>query len=126
MKSKTTLNSVNLATRYPRKHEKINAVILGAGFSAEFGYPLAGDLLKEIFTSGAADSKKMIDFNRFLTHFYQDFQPDNAKYPDIEDLLGMLEVAKHYATIRAQGAVYLNCCKISSRSIQRDDLILHR
>ena len=24
------------------------------------------------------------------------------------------------------GAVYLNCCKISSRSIQRDDLILHR
>jgi hypothetical protein len=46
MTPKTSLSAVSLATRLPRNFEKPNVVVLGAGFSKEFGYPLANELFE--------------------------------------------------------------------------------
>ncbi len=101
----TTLNSVNLVTRIPKKFGKYNLVILGAGFSKEYSYPLADQLMKDICTKSSQNSQRMKDLIRFVTHFYQDFDIEKQNYPDIEDFLGMLDVAEHYANIRSSSNI---------------------
>ncbi|WP_048149181.1 SIR2 family protein [Methanolacinia paynteri] len=94
-----TLQTPNLETRI-KSSKKPNIVVLGAGISKEFGYPLANELLNDICIHGDQDSQRIIDLNRFCSSFYNDFSPERLNYPDIEDFLGMVDVAEQYADIR--------------------------
>ncbi len=100
MMPKTSLSAVSLATRLPRNFEKPNVVVLGAGFSKEFGYPLANELLREICNHAPQNSQMVTDLNRFCSAFYNHFNQLEQNYPNIEDFLGMLDVAGQYADIR--------------------------
>lgn len=79
------------------KRERLRVVILGAGVSASCGIPVAKDILRQSMInlakedSGAAD-----DVNRLLSYLYPDFEKGYRNYPNIEDFLNLMEMARAF------------------------------
>jgi hypothetical protein len=69
--------------------------ILGAGVSAALGIPLAKDILRETLidlgTTKSAEAKTVHDL---LRYFYPYFSLTDRNYPNIEDFLNLLEMAR--------------------------------
>ena len=66
--------------------------IFGAGVSAHCGYPLTENLLEEIIRLKSNDEDKFY-IHSFIEAFYPNFNPLYANYPNIEEVLSLLDVA---------------------------------
>ncbi|MCK4928592.1 MAG: SIR2 family protein [Methanosarcinales archaeon] len=67
--------------------------IFGAGVSAHCGYPLTDNLLKEITLNLKSNDKDRFHINKFIEAFYPNFNLSYFNYPNIEDVLSLLDVA---------------------------------
>jgi hypothetical protein len=65
--------------------------ILGAGASKHCGYPLTNDILREV-TKKASDEHKF-HIHNFIKHQYPNFIASYRNYPNIEDVLSLLDVS---------------------------------
>jgi SIR2-like domain len=69
--------------------------IFGAGVSASCGIAVAKDLLREaIGRLAQQDSDKAKRIHNLLRYFYPGFQKPTLNYPNIEDFLNLVEMAK--------------------------------
>jgi hypothetical protein len=71
--------------------------ILGAGVSASCGIPVARDILGQaILHLGRKNARKVKLIHRLLRLFYPAFDEDLRNYPNIEDFLNFIQVAKDF------------------------------
>jgi hypothetical protein len=71
--------------------------VLGAGVSASCGIAVAKDLLRESISRLAAkDSRKTKQVHDLLRYLYPSFDDELGNYPNIEDFLNLLEMAKTF------------------------------
>ena len=71
---------------------KKRVFILGAGVSHSCGYPLAIDLLREFFNSKEIEKKDKEKISNFIQALFPSFVTQYENYPNIEDVLSMVEV----------------------------------
>jgi hypothetical protein len=70
-------------------------LIFGAGVSASCGIAVAKDILREaVGHLGALDSDRAERVHKLLKYLYPGFQKSALNYPNIEDFLNLLEMAK--------------------------------
>jgi len=65
--------------------------VLGAGFSAAYGYPTVEKLFEEIMKIERKKSKEIL---HLLSKYYPHFRPKYKNYPNIEEFLGFLQIDK--------------------------------
>jgi hypothetical protein len=71
--------------------------ILGAGASASCGIAVARDILQEaVIRLGRRDATKKKLVDDLLSYLYPGFNADLKNYPNIEDFLNLLEMAKSF------------------------------
>jgi hypothetical protein len=74
-------------------------LILGAGASATCGIAVSRDILRasmqQLADRRAADAEKV---HTLLSYLYPDFSEDLANYPNVEDFLNLVEMAKEFHT----------------------------
>jgi hypothetical protein len=69
--------------------------ILGAGVSASYGIPVAKDILRmAMMRLNEVDHAKADEIHRLLEYFYPHFSVTDRNYPNIEEFLNLLEMAK--------------------------------
>jgi len=68
------------------------AYVLGAGFSADLGFPLTKDLMAQVMTLAECDETKEI--NDYLCQVHLNFRPHLKNYPNIEDTLSLFRSQK--------------------------------
>lgn len=100
----TLLMTSTNATRYDRGYTPKEVYVFGAGLSKDFGLPLARELLFEMrkCICDLGEESQLKQVYQFLQFFYPGFSPSGQSYPDIEDVLGMLDVAEAYAELRGK------------------------
>lgn len=96
-------NTIVVRNRFGTKLVKGNGlshiVVLGAGVSTSVGIPVADNLLENIISFGGP---RPIDIVLdFLEYNYAKFTRGGTWYPLAEDVLGMLDIAKDYCSIRS-------------------------
>jgi hypothetical protein len=80
-----------------RKKPHRRVFIFGAGVSASSGIAVAKDILREAIGSLARrDSNKAEQVHKLLKYLYPGFQRPALNYPNIEDFLNLLEMAKRF------------------------------
>lgn len=73
--------------------------ILGAGASAACGIPVAKDILRAAMLKLRSDSaEKAREVHKLLAYLYPGFDRHLRTYPNIEDFLNLLEMAKQFNT----------------------------
>jgi hypothetical protein len=73
--------------------------ILGAGVSAACGIPVAKDILRAAMVKLRDDSaEKAAEVHKLLAYLYPGFDRHLRTYPNIEDFLNLLEMAKQFNT----------------------------
>src|SRR5467141_1870127 len=79
-----------------------NVFVVGAGFSTEFGYPMARDLLHRVWARLPSEDRKVLER---IVHFHHpgwDRRP--ATLPDIEEFLTQLAANEDLLpALRAEG-----------------------
>jgi hypothetical protein len=71
--------------------------VLGAGVSASCGIPVARDILGQaVLHLGHKDGQEVKQIHRLLRLFYPAFDEDLRNYPNIEDFLNFIQVAKDF------------------------------
>lgn len=77
------------------KLENIERVfVLGAGVSKHLGYPLTNDLIGEIIPNHFANDHDTFLIVNFIRNLYPNFDLNYKIYPNIEDVLSLIEVSK--------------------------------
>jgi hypothetical protein len=85
------------STEDPKKLSRRRVLLLGAGVSASCGIAVAKDILREAITElRDEDSVKYERVTNLLSYLYPRFSADLSNYPNIEDFLNLLEVAKTF------------------------------
>jgi hypothetical protein len=70
---------------------------LGAGVPAACGVPVAKDLLRASITDADTKSGAAVDeIHKLLRYLYPSFKPRLRNYPNIEDFLNLIEMAKRF------------------------------
>jgi len=78
-----------------KKRPRSRVFIFGAGVSASCGIAVAKDILREAISGlSARDSDKAKLVHNLLRYLYPGFQRPALNYPNIEDFLNLLEMAK--------------------------------
>lgn len=74
-------------------------LVLGAGASASCGIAVSRDILRaaiqQLAGRTAEDAEKV---HELLSYLYPDFREDLANYPNVEDFLSLIEMAKQFHT----------------------------
>jgi hypothetical protein len=79
------------------KKPRRRVLIFGAGVSASCGIAVAKDILREAISHLAQkDSDKAERIHKLLKYLYPGFQRPALNYPNIEDFLNLLEMAKRF------------------------------
>jgi hypothetical protein len=87
----------NVAKKKARKVRRV--FLLGAGVSASVGIAVARDILRaSIVQLEATDSRKAQLVQKLLLYLYPGFDEELRNYPNIEDFLNLLEMAKKFNT----------------------------
>jgi hypothetical protein len=74
--------------------DKRKVIIIGAGVSASSGIPVAKDLLKNALLHEGNNKHRSKEINRALQYLYPDFDERFKSFPNIEDFLNLLEMAR--------------------------------
>ena len=101
-------NISEAGTRFAKGHSPKQVFVLGAGFSIPAGAPSAAHLLKRAALWNIA-TKRPINtnlVNSFCDYFYPSLVRAKAEFPDAEDMLGMMDAAQEYDSIRGRGRGY--------------------
>src|ERR1700676_1178210 len=86
--SKTTSNG-------PKRYRPLRVYILGAGVSAAGGIPVAEDIFRAtMLRLLATHSSNVNEVHKLLRYLYPSFDSSLKHYPNIEDFLNLLEMAK--------------------------------
>lgn len=89
---KSKLGKKSSSKRMPKR-----VFIFGAGVSASCGIAVARDILREAIASLAQrDSQQAERVHKLLKYLYPGFQRPALNYPNIEDFLNLLEMAKRF------------------------------
>lgn len=93
------------ASSYLKGKTPLETVVIGAGLSKTFGFPLATELLPRMIqwhaSRGSRDSiRPILDFIHF---FYPGFDTSTGQYPDAEDVMGMFDAVEEYSRLRHEG-----------------------
>jgi hypothetical protein len=89
--------SKTAATGDSEKARRRRVWLLGAGVSASCGIAVAKDILKEaIVKLRGEDAARHESITKLLSHLYPRFDDELGNYPNIEDFLNLLEVAKTF------------------------------
>ncbi len=81
------------------KLENIERVfIIGAGVSKHLGYPLTNELISKIIRSHFENNHDTFLIVNFIRNLYPNFNLDYKIYPNIEDILSLIEVSKDVGT----------------------------
>ena len=84
-------------TKSPKTHRQV--FIFGAGGSASCGIAVAKDILRaSILRLSRKDSTKTDQVHKLLDYLYPSFNRPFRNYPNIEDFLNQLEMAKKFNT----------------------------
>jgi hypothetical protein len=83
--------------RPPRTRRRMRVYVLGAGVSASCGIAVAKDLLRESVSRLAGRNfRKAKEVHDLLRYLYPSFDNELGNYPNIEDFLNLLEMAKTF------------------------------
>jgi hypothetical protein len=83
--------------RRTKTRRRVRVYVLGAGVSASCGIAVAKDLLRESISRLASrDSHKTKEVHSLLRYLYPGFDDELGNYPNIEDFLNLLEMAKTF------------------------------
>ncbi|MFC2014786.1 hypothetical protein ACFLUP_02200 [Chloroflexota bacterium] len=91
-------------TRLTKGHGLKDVVVFGAGVSVSQGIPVATNLLREMLNFGGPRSLDIV--TEFIEYAYPTFKTKGSRYPLAEDVLGMLDIAESYSTIRGRSRGY--------------------
>jgi hypothetical protein len=93
---------VESGTRFAKGDSPKNVFVFGAGLSVPAGCPPANALLKRaiVWKSSTKQTTNINLIEEFCDYFYPGVQRSRGEYPDVEDMLGMMEAAQAYANIR--------------------------
>lgn len=81
------------------KRRKPRVIILGAGASASCGIAVARDILREAIQRLARrDAEQAEKVHKLLRYLYPGFDEDLSNYPNVEDFLNLIEMAKEFHT----------------------------
>lgn len=95
MSTKTKIKT----NRQPRKHYRGRVFIIGAGVSASCGIAVASQILREaMLRLDDIDATQVDKVHRLLRYFYPSFDRALRNYPNVEDFLNFLEMAKRFNT----------------------------
>lgn len=87
----------NVGMEAKRSNKRV--FLIGAGVSASCGLAVARTLLKECLCELArSDSSKLRKVHKLLAYLYPSFDSDLRNYPNIEDFLNLLQMAKTFNT----------------------------
>src|SRR5713226_6396866 len=79
----------------PKTHTKYRVFVLGAGVSASCGVAVAKDIFRESMLRLAKGNKPNARIvHNLLKYLYPSFQEELQNYPNIEDFLNLLEMAR--------------------------------
>jgi len=96
-KSKTKPKSKRKASASKRRGRRV--FILGAGASASCGIAVARDILRESMRQLAKRDAAQADKVHDLLHYlYPSFNEELSNYPNVEDFLNLIEMAKEFHT----------------------------
>lgn len=80
-----------------RRHPRV--IILGAGASASCGIAIARDILRESMQRlSKRDAEQTDKVHKLLQYLYPGFDDNLANYPNVEDFLNLIEMAKEFHT----------------------------
>ncbi|MGH9796325.1 MAG: hypothetical protein ACRD5G_16275 [Candidatus Acidiferrales bacterium] len=81
----------------PRRRRELRVLLVGAGVSASCGIAVAKDILREsLLKLTATEAGKAHEVHNLLRYLYPDFDASYRNYPNIEDFLNLLEMAKAF------------------------------
>lgn len=81
------------------KGRPVRVFIIGAGVSASCGIATSNRILRDSMKFLAkADSKRVAEIHKLLSYLYPSFDSHLRNYPNIEDFLNLLEMAKRFNT----------------------------
>jgi len=79
--------------------QRTRVFILGAGVSASCGIPVTEGLFSGVMeTNDRLSSDDKQEIHRLLTYLYPGFDPRLENYPNIEEFLNQIEMAKRFNT----------------------------
>jgi hypothetical protein len=82
-----------------------NVFIFGAGVSASLGIPVTRDILRmTMLELETADPAKAREVHALLKYFYPYFSTSDRNYPNIEDFLNLLEMARLFNNSKFVGS----------------------
>lgn len=91
---KKSRHALNIAKR---RHPRV--LILGAGASASCGIAVARDILREAMQRlTKRDSEQTDKVHKLLQYLYPGFDENLSNYPNVEDFLNLIEMAKEFHT----------------------------
>lgn len=101
-------NIADAGTRFRKGYSPKNVFVFGAGLSIPAGLPAAASLLKRAFNwkEEFALTLNTTLIEDLCDYFYPGLQRSMDQYPDAEDLLGMMESARAYDSVRGRGRGY--------------------
>lgn len=101
-------NISEAGTRFAKGHSPKHVFVFGAGLSIPAGVPPAAYLLKRAILWNLA-TRKPINTNlidSFCDYFYPNLNKAKDEFPDAEDMLGLMDAAQEYDSIRGSGRGY--------------------
>ena len=104
----TFSNVPDAGTASPRATAHGTSSYLVLDFSVPAALPPANALLKRaiVWRSTAAPALKINLIEAFCDYFYPGLRRAHDEYPDVEDMLGMMEAAQDYDNVRGGGRGY--------------------
>jgi hypothetical protein len=104
----TFSNVPDAGTRFAKGYSPRDVFVFGAGLSVPAALPPANALLKRaiVWRSTAAPALKINLIEAFCDYFYPGLRRAHDEYPDVEDMLGMMEAAQDYDNVRGGGRGY--------------------
>jgi len=104
----TFSNVPDAGTRFTKGSSPKNVFVFGAGLSVPATLPPANALLKRaiVWKLSSAPTVNINLIEAFCDYFYPGLQRPRGEYPDVEDMLGMMEAAQDYDSVRGRGRGY--------------------
>ena len=89
-----------MTSKAPERLPHLRVFVLGAGVSASCGIPVAKDILRctMLRLLDIGNGKTADEVHRVLRYLYPSFHESLKNYPNIEDFLNFLEMAKQFNT----------------------------
>ncbi len=92
-------------SRFQRNRTPHTVVVFGAGASKSGGLPVTSALMDELDAWARANGRAshLKSIHDFIESYYFSFSAGTGSYPNIEDMLGLLDATEQYSRMRSGG-----------------------